>query len=594
MSRTPRSPSRHAAGWALASALVLLGGCSSDDDDDEGDGPSATTRWQVWASDQSNSVADASAPGTRGSYLWIWESEAVATQLDGGEAASPIGCVPTAAGADDAGPCDLLDVFPPTLAEHDADGEPTGRTLGELDGFGRLHGMLADPQNRYVNANIFAPGGGFVGVIDVRTREAVGLFRVTGTNVGGGSAVRSVHMSFWSADGSAILVANLNGKLLERIDVERDGSGAITALALDRSATLGVGQAMQVTAPATVFAGDNAFGRALLGGIEGDYAEADLGDLTPAGFCKENGCGTGPDGGLGGRPNNVIICPIVSEGDRGYVTMGGGGLLVADIASTPMRIVGEYGNRMVNGAGCGGVEAGGRMWLNAGVSASPTGATQSVFTVYAIDDGAFDTAGGEENLPEPMVVYRDAGNTASGGAEGGAAANDSGQVPGESTRRDSHGMVATIDGRFVHVVDRIANVVEVFDTDSFARSTYDLVSADGQGGGVGPCAAASADDDAALPGNDPAPDLIDRTPDGRYLVAALRGPVPVSVTHAAQGSCPGVGIVELSDDGAGGRLVGVLRSSNTLDTAEGGAPGGHAYTGAERSDVHGAVAVAVP
>ena len=186
----------------------------------------------------------------------------------------------------------------------------------------------------------------------------------------------------------------------------------------------------------------------------------------------------------------------------------GGGSLVADVASTSTRIVGEHGNGSIDRAGCGGVE--------------------------------------------------------------------------------------TVDGRFVHVVDRIANVVEVFDAESFARSTYDLVSADGQGGGIGPCAAASATDDAALPGNDPAPDLIDRTPDGRYLVIALRGPVPVSVTHAAQGSCPGVGIVELADDGARGRLVGVLRTTNTLDTSDGGVPGGHAYAGAERSDVHGAIAVSVP
>ena len=87
--------------------------------------------------------------------------------------------------------------------------------------------------------------------------------------------------------------------------------------------------------------------------------------------------------------------------------------------------------------------------------------------------------------------------------------------------------------------------------------------------------------------NDPAPDLLEPTPDGKYLVVALRGPVPVSVTHAAQGSCPGVGIIELLDDGASGRLAGVLRSTNTIDNSPVSAPGGQAYIGTEHSDVHG-------
>ncbi len=575
---------------AVAAFLLSAGGCSDDDDPDDADAD-APIRWQVWAADQSNSVSDASAPGTRGSLLWIWESEAIETQLAGGVPAQPIGCGPD--GATSAGPCDLLELFPPSLTELDAAGEPTGRTLGELDGFGRLHGALSDPQNRYVNVNVFAPGGGYVGVLDARTREAIALFRVTGTNVGGGTDVRSVHMSFWSADGSALLVANLNGKLLERVDVVRDADDTITDLVLNRSATLGVGQDMQVAAPATAFAGDNALGEPLIGRIGGDYAEADLGDLTPAGYCKENGC-DGPDGNLGGRPNNLIICPIPSRNDLAYVTMGGGGLLVADLASTPMRIVGEYGNEVINGAGCGGAQAGDAMWLNAGVSASPAGATQSTFTVYALDDTAFGDGSNGENLPLPMEVFRDAGNTATVGSSTGAASNDSGQLPGTTTRRDSHGTVATVDERFVHMVDRIANVVEVFDTESFARTSYDLVSADGQGGGTGPCAAASVSDDAALPGNDAAPDLLDVTPDGRYLAIAFRGPVPVSVNHSAQGSCPGVGIVELGDDGASGRLVGVLRTTNAVDTSVGDAPGGQSYAGTERSDVHGAIVVRVP
>jgi hypothetical protein len=48
-------------------------------------------RYEVWASDQSNSVADAGAAGVRGSYLWIWDSQDIDAQLAGGPAAEPIG-----------------------------------------------------------------------------------------------------------------------------------------------------------------------------------------------------------------------------------------------------------------------------------------------------------------------------------------------------------------------------------------------------------------------------------------------------------------------------------------------------------------------
>lgn len=569
---------------------LLLTSCSKDDDSTPGD----NINYQVWASDQSNSVTGVQAAGTRGSFLWIWESASLETQISGGSDALPLSCLPES-NTDDAestGPCDLLDVFPQSLVEVSADGNATGQTLNDLSGFGRLHGMLADPENRYVTASIFAPAGGYVGVIDTRTREAIALFRVTGTNAGGGTDVRSAHMSFWSEDGASILVANLDGKVLERIDATRDTGGTITDLVFNRSASLGVGKGQQVTSSATAFSGTNAFGRSLMGSVAGDYEQADFGDLTPSGVCKENGCG-GADGALGGRPNNVIICPIPSSGGNSYITLGGGGLLIANTKTTPMSIVGEYGNQVINGAGCGGVQVDDTMWINAGVSASSAGAAQSTFSMYTLADSDYTDLARPENTPAPITVFKDETNTATGGHSSGDAANESGQLPGVTTRRDSHGMAPTLDGSHVHTVDRIANVVEVFDRD-FNRSTYDLTSADGRGIGDGPCLARSINDDAGLPDNDPAPDLLDITPDGKYLVIAFRGPSPVSVNHSAQGSCPGVGVVELTEGGAYGRLVTVLNTRNTVDTSAVNAPGGYAYTGAERSDVHGAIAVRMP
>ncbi|MGB0621327.1 MAG: hypothetical protein ACPGVZ_17860 [Myxococcota bacterium] len=106
--------------------------------------------------------------------------------------------------------------------------------------------------------------------------------------------------------------------------------------------------------------------------------------------------------------------------------------------------------------------------------------------------------------------------------------------------------------------------------------------------GEGPCLDQSVTDDPALPLNDPAPDLLQATPDGKYMAVAFRGPAPVTFKHTAQGSCPGVGIVALEAEGSRGRLVTVLRTTNSLGDADASAPGGHAYTEIERSDVHGA------
>ncbi len=537
--------------------------------------------YEIWGSDQSNSVPNIESRGVNGSLLWVWDSKDVKKQLRNGKEAKPLGCDGKNRAGE--GPCNLLDVFPASLVEYDSDGKPTGNTLGDLPAFGRLHGILPDPQNRYMNANIFAPNGGYVGIIDGRTKGAVALFRVAGTNVG-----RSVHMSFWNSDGSSLLVANLNGKVLERIDISRNRRGKIVSATFNKSASLGVGKGMTVEEDAKVYLGKNSQGKNMIGNIIGSYDEADFSDLTPNGNCKENGCNENPVP-KGGRTNNVIICPIVSKRDNAYITVGGGGLLVANTKTTPMTIVGEYDNQVFNGAGCGGVQVGNNMWLNAGVSASGAGATQSTFTMYTIDDARFGSTANAPNIPEPVLVYKDDTNTATiGNIEGNPNPNNTGQLPGTTTRRDAHGMARTLSGSYIHNVDRIQNNVEVFNTRTLERSTYDLTSASGKGNGVGPCAAVSVTDDEGLPLNDVAPDLIENTPDGKFLVVALRGPVPVSVTHAAQGSCPGVGIIKLSRRGASGRLAGVLRSTNTVDTAPANAPGGHAYTGREHSDIHGA------
>jgi hypothetical protein len=202
--------------------------------------PEKKQKYEVWAADQSNSAVGQSSLGVKGGFVWIYDSDSI-EQMSGGKDAKPLPCSldPTVL----QGPCNLLDMFPQNeLFQYNQGGAMMSKTLGELEGFGRLHGLLPDIYGRYVNANIFTPGGGYIGIIDTMTKATVGLFRVTKFNFGDGSSNRSVHMSFWSFDGFYITIANLNGKAVERINVIRDEDGTIVDLIFDKSATLGLGQ----------------------------------------------------------------------------------------------------------------------------------------------------------------------------------------------------------------------------------------------------------------------------------------------------------------------------------------------------------------
>lgn len=526
--------------------------------------PVQAINYEIWAADQSNSVGGASA-GTTGSFLQIFNGADVEAYVAGGAAAAPIACAGTAA------PCDALAIFPGTLVADDGSGD-----LDAQGSIGRLHGAIPDPQHKYVNVNLFAGGKGYVGIMTADTKEAIALWRVTKTNTG-----ESLHMSFWGADGNSLYLANLHGRILERIDITRDEHGTILTADFNRGASMGVG-ASSLVRSALAFTGNNAAGNPLISTISGAYSTEAFALETPNGKCRQNGCGTGaPDGAMGGRNANVIVCPIVSSTDKVYITFGGGGLLVADGASTPMQIVGEYGKQVINGAGCGGVEAGGKVYLNAGASAAGGGATQSEFTMYSVTTN-FPDAGSfyPENFPRPRTVFKDPNNTATGGATSGPASNGTGQLPGTSTRRDAHGAVGSTNGHYVHNADRVQNTVTSFNVATGESHEYSLT------GGTA-CSSVAAD---AVPGayaDDVTPDLMDRSPNGDFLFFAARGPVPASVGHSAQGACPGVGVISLTNGGKSGALAAVVRTYNTTTTSGVTASGGYTYTGAERSDPHG-------
>lgn len=68
-----------------------------------------------------------------------------------------------------------------------------------------------------------------------------------------------------------------------------------------------------------------------------------------------------------------------------------------------------------------------------------------MFTLYTLNDSDYEVDANPENTPAPMMVFEDDANTGTGGNQSGDVSNDSGQRPGVTTRRDSHGMAATND-----------------------------------------------------------------------------------------------------------------------------------------------------
>jgi hypothetical protein len=329
----------------------------------------------------------------------------------------------------------------------------------------RPHMVLFGPQDRHAVLAFVASG--HVVVYDAAARRPLTCFRTTQSPTG-----RQAHAAFPAPDGSFILVANQNGKRLERIDADF---------------------------PANRFTHNEA-------------ATLDLATCrTPSGQPCESPTL---------RPDNAPICPVVDPSSRyGFVTLRGGGLFVVDPKQTPMAIVAEYDKATVNGNGCGGVVAAGAMYLNSG---GRPGRLEHLslygFDVYRFPLTGFGTTN-PANTPAPAVVFAN---------------------PGE---HDSHGMAPVTDGRHVWVIDRHANVAEVISTDAGRR--VNTVSLTG---------AMSAD---------PAPDLVDASPDGRHLFVSLRGPTPLSGDpHVATGTTPGLGVIEVSADGRNGSLRAILRISN--------------------------------
>jgi DNA-binding beta-propeller fold protein YncE len=163
------------------------------------------------------------------------------------------------------------------------------------------------------------------------------------------------HAAFPSMDDSYVVVANQNGKLLQRISTDY----ATETFTLDAAATLNLATC-----------------------------------VTPHGdLCEDPVL----------RPDNAPICPVIDATSQfTFVTLRGGGLFVVDSTATPMAIVGEYDRAAVHPNGCGGVEINAKMYVNSG---GGTAANPLESDLYAFPLSEFSTTPNPPNTPQPDLVF---------------------------------------------------------------------------------------------------------------------------------------------------------------------------------------------
>jgi DNA-binding beta-propeller fold protein YncE len=291
--------------------------------------------FEVWIADQSDT-----RPGFGGQLL-IYEG----SDLTGRNAAQ-------------AQPIERIDL---ALATADMCRAATGRNPV------RPHMILFNKQ--FSHAILSFVASGHVVIFDAETRTPLNCFQTTV----GSTGTRQAHAAYPSPDGSFVLVANQNGKRLERIDTDFKNNTFFH----NTEATLDL-----------------------------------LTCTTPSGKPCE-------DPNL--RPINWPICPIVdSSSHYGFVTLRGGGLFVIDAKATPMKIVGEYDRNTVKGNGCGGAEVAGHMYINSGGSPVNVSSTDPHHpALFGFDVYRFPLKGYSDtnaaNTPAPSLLFSKGGESDSHG-----------------------------------------------------------------------------------------------------------------------------------------------------------------------------------
>ncbi len=214
----------------------------------------------------------------------------------------------------------------------------------------RPHMLFFDSTQRHAILSFVTSG--HVVIFDAATRVPIACLRASA----GAGGARQAHAAVPAPDDSFILVANQNGKLLERIDTRY----ASRSFALNAAATI-------------------------------DLANCVTPNRQP---CED--AATRPD-------NAPIVALVDSSSTLGFVTLRGGGLFVVDPTTTPMRLVAEYDRSTVQANGFAGAQAAGTMFINSG-GGTPT--HHGGFDVYAFPLAGYSAANGA-NTPAPAHLYSD-------------------------------------------------------------------------------------------------------------------------------------------------------------------------------------------
>ncbi|MEV4798498.1 hypothetical protein AB0K18_00685 [Nonomuraea sp. NPDC049421] len=205
---------------------------------------------------------------------------------------------------------------------------------------------------RDTHAALAFVASGHVVVFDAPARRPLACFA---TETGAGGA-RQAHALWPTGDDRHLIIANQNGKKLERIRTDY----ATNTFTQEPAATL-------------------------------DLA----GCTTPSGApCEAPGL----------RPDNAPICPFIASDDGPvFISLRGGGLFAVDWRRTPMAIAGEYDAAHVPANGCGFAEAHGRVFGDGG---GGTPANLDQFTVFRLPRTGYSAAN-PPNTPPVERLYDD-------------------------------------------------------------------------------------------------------------------------------------------------------------------------------------------
>ncbi|MFI7707772.1 hypothetical protein [Nonomuraea sp. NPDC049480] len=310
---------------------------------------------------------------------------------------------------------------------------------------------------------------GHVVIFDAASRRPLACLQ---TEAGAGGA-RQAHALWPTEDDRYLIIANQNGKKLERI---RTGYAA-GAFTQEPAATL-------------------------------DLA----GCTTPSGA---------PCQAAGIRPDNAPICPFIAS-DNGpvFVSLRGGGMFVVDWRTAPMTIVGEYDADHVPANGCGFIEAKGAVFGDGG---GGTPANLDQFSVFRMPRGGYSVSNPPNTPPVERLYDDDSPDRDAHGTAVGA--------------RDRHVWVGDRDGNVAEVFDGRtgARVNTVALTSPFsADPTVDLFAGSPDRAWVfastrGPNPLSG--DPHSSHGTDPGMLIVRMTDEGR--AGQVRGLIPITNVDAA-------------------------------------------------------------